>query len=91
VSTFERVVALKHCGGSLQDVHFTDLAKALLDAKDRYKDKNFRSKFPNLLARLSFYEYVPTDVIARLVPCFDVSFSFWSKLVLELRCILCVV
>ena len=54
----------------LQGVSFTDLARALLDAKDRAGDKSFRAQLPALLVRLSFYEELPADVITRLVPLF---------------------
>jgi hypothetical protein len=57
----------------VQGVGFSDLARALLDAKDRYKDKNFKSQLPSLLLRLYFYEYMPSDVIGRLVPCLEVG------------------
>ncbi|KAG7671334.1 hypothetical protein KSW81_003472 [Nannochloris sp. 'desiccata'] len=53
-----------------EGVSFTDLARALLDAKDRAGDKSFRSQLPALLLRLSFYEELPSDVVARLVPLF---------------------
>lgn len=44
--------------------------RALLDAKDRASDKSFRSQLPGLLLRLSYYEEIPSDVVARLVPLF---------------------
>lgn len=52
---------------------FTDLARALLDAKDRSSDKAFRAQLPALLLRLSFYEDLPSDVVSRLVPLFQAS------------------
>lgn len=46
--------------------------RALLDAKDRGGDKASRAQVASLLLRLSFYEDPPADVIARLVPLFQV-------------------
>lgn len=49
---------------------FNDLARSLLDAKDRAADRAFRSQLPGLLLRLMYYEEMPSDVVARLVPLF---------------------
>lgn len=48
-----------------------ELARTLLDAKDRANDRAFRSQLPSLLLRLSFYEYLPHDLIHRLLPLFE--------------------
>lgn len=67
----------------LQGVSFTDLARSLLDAKDRSEDKSFRSQLPSLLLRLSFYETLPSDIIIRLIPLFQA----YSKDLRTLRCL----
>ena len=50
---------------------FSDVARALLEAPDRYKDKTYRSYFQSLLYSLYLYEYYPCDVVSRLLPCLE--------------------
>lgn len=53
---------------------FSDIARALLEAPDRVKnDKVYRSQtFKMLLCSLYLYEYYPSDVVVRLLPCLDI-------------------
>ena len=50
---------------------FSEVAKALLEAPDRYKDRKYREHFTSLLHRLYLFEYYPADVVSRLLPCLD--------------------
>lgn len=52
---------------------FSALARTLLEAPDRLKnDKAFKAKaFHAILQSLYLYEYVPSDVVTRLLPCLD--------------------
>ncbi|KAI8103471.1 hypothetical protein M9435_004809 [Picochlorum sp. BPE23] len=50
---------------------FSEVAKALLEAPDRYKDRKYREYFVSLLHRLYLFEYYPADVVSRLLPCLE--------------------
>jgi len=60
-------------GGQQQKRSFSSLARTLLEAPDRLKnDKAFKAKaFHAILQSLYLYEYVPSDVVTRLLPCLD--------------------
>lgn len=53
---------------------FSDVARELLEAPDRVKnDKVYRSQtLQALLCRLYLFEYYPSDVVIRLLPCLDI-------------------
>ena len=59
--------------GGQQKQSFSSLARTLLEAPDRLKnDKAFKAKaFHAILQSLYLYEYVPSDVVTRLLPCLD--------------------
>jgi hypothetical protein len=54
-----------------QGISFTDLARALLDTKDRAGDKTARSQLGSVLLHLSFFEDLPTDIVPLLLPLFQ--------------------
>ncbi len=74
VDWYSYAFPLQESSGKTRQYTFSDLARSLLEAPDRVKnDKVYRSQtLKTLLCNLYLYEYYPSDVVVRLLPCLDV-------------------
>ena len=74
VDWYSYAFPLQESSGKTRQYTFSDLARSLLEAPDRVKNDNvYRSQtLKTLLCNLYLYEYYPSDVVVRLLPCLDV-------------------